>query len=261
MFPSDPSLPCATPAWRVLSYEEVLGDGPDKQSHSLGCAGMCNVFLSGLSAWSALTERFSYSRQTQIHRDTQYGRDKKCDYINNNEKKYLCMWIMSCAFKFTTTSSGSQTASSFMNRHTACVRVTTQSTAMTHFLCVLPEFVCMPLFILRIQLQPSAALNLFISSQLQCLVYFWICMPVYLGSVLLFYSCFMLMWMFGEQVEQVFRPPRWVGQLWVGMGALRGQWARRAPLVSQIMLSRQLASVSAHRHKHGPARAQREGSC
>lgn len=104
---------------------------------------------------------------------------------------------MSCAFKLPTTSPGSQTASSFMNRYTACVRVTTQNITMSHFLCVLQDvvFMLLFLFILSIQLQRFVAQRLFMSCQPQCLAYFWICAPVHVGRFA--FVLFVLMWMFG----------------------------------------------------------------
>ncbi len=102
---------------------------------------------------------------------------------------------MSCAFKLTTTSPGFQTASSFMNRHTTCLRVTTQDTTMSHFLNILDQeyyqmlsaccfcsfraFSCNHLWLCACLCLPS-------------LVDFWIGMPVNFGSALFSSPCLCL---------------------------------------------------------------------
>lgn len=160
--------------------------------------------------------------------------------------------------KGTTTSPGSHTAPSFMNRHTTRARVTWQSTAMSHFLnilnwvfyqmlsacCWFCSFGCNHLW-----------LRACLSSQPQCLVYFWICVTAYFGSVLCLSSC--LCWRFWNTCWMRF----WIsvlGGVSAGLYGGRGTRGRHTPCLAN-MLSRQLASPSTHKHRR--THAQREGSC
>lgn len=80
----------------------------------------CNVLLCGPSALSTLTERFSYTRQISTHRMAGINTDSEYDYIKRKEGGKLIFSYR----KRTTTSPGSHTTSSFMNRHTTRARVT-----------------------------------------------------------------------------------------------------------------------------------------
>lgn len=154
-----------------------------------------------------------------------------------------------------------------MNRHITCVRVTTQGTTMSHFLstswtgCIIR---CC-LHAVSVHSERSAAticgsaLVYVFSASMPRLI-----LDLHAGEFLAPFCvsspCLCLRGCLEDGRMSVWASALGGVSARSAWGATRGQRARRAPWLADV-LSRQLASLNAHRHKHRHAHAQREGSC